>query len=263
MKKLSLVLPVYNEADRIKSTIEKLKNGVDSFPYDLHEIIFVNDGSNDKTLSILKSQKESIESILEVNVQILSYKENKGRGYAVRLGGLNATGNYIIYTDSDFSIPLTNFSKFKEYLDKDFDLVFGSKKKPGAEALIKRGLIRKIVGYGHTLLASLVLGVFAWDYQGGFKVFSKSFVHEIFPKLEVKRWGFDMEVIFLAKRLGYLNKEVPVNWSHVENNSKVKLIRDIFRFIPEIFKIRFNWLVGHYHKKVASKIEQSIAYQLY
>ena len=131
-------------------------------------------------------------------------------------------------------------------MEKDYDLLFASKKRPGAKQQIKRGVLRTVIGYGHSIIASIVLGIFVWDFQGGFKIFSKQFVQEVFPRLTVERWGFDMEVIFLAKKLGYKTIELPVVWGHVKNGSKVKLLRDTVRSLREMNKIRLNWLKKEY-----------------
>lgn len=243
-KTLTLVIPVYNEEKRIKKTLNTLKKGISFNGIKLEKVVFVNDGSSDKTLQAIK--KAQLKKSLKVPVETISYSENKGRGYAVKIGTEKSFSDYICYTDADFSIPLTNLKRFIPYLNHGYDLIFGSKKKPGAKETIKRGLIRKIVGFGHSIAALMILGTFAWDYQGGFKIFSQKFVNEVFPLLSVDRWGFDMEVIFLAKKLGYKTREIPVVWGHIENDSKVKLLRDIYRALKEMFQIRLNWFQGKY-----------------
>lgn len=243
-KTLTLVIPVYNEEKRIQKTLNTLKKGFNFNGAKLEKIIFVNDGSSDKTVEKIK--KAQLKKYLKIPVEVVSYPENKGRGYAVKMGAEDTFSDYIWYTDADFSIPLGNLKKFIPFMNQGYDLMFGSKKKPGAKETINRGLIRKIVGFGHTLAASLILGTFVWDYQGGFKIFSRKFVKEVFPLLSVDRWGFDMEVIFLAKNLGYQTKEIPVFWGHIENGSKVKLARDSYRALKEMFQIRLNWFQSKY-----------------
>ena len=159
------------------------------------------------------------------------------------------------------SIPISNLNKALPLIRENYDLIFGSKKKPGSQALIPRSFIRKIVGYSHSFIASLVLGVFAWDYQGGFKIFSKKLIREVFPQLTVDRWGFDMEVIFLAKKLGFTNFEIPVVWSHQELGSKVKLLRDIMRSVKEMISIRHNWTFRNYSTASVPKIP-SVSYSI-
>lgn len=241
MKTISLIIPIYNEGGRIYKLIDALKKGFSYRGLKLTQVIFSNDGSTDNTLNILKKEKKLLEAALHAKVHIVTYSKNKGRGYAIRYAGLIAKGDYVLYADADFSIPLSNIPRFIPYMNQGYDLLYGSKKIPGAFEYIKRSLLRRVVGYGHSVIASLVLGVFAWDYQGGFKLFSQKFVQEIFPLLTIDRWGFDMEVIFAAKKFGYKTIELPIHWGHIESDSKVKLIRDIYRSLTEMVAIRINW----------------------
>lgn len=254
MKSITLVIPTYNENGRIKKTIETLKKGVYLYGQKLKEIIFTDDGSTDETLSLLKASRKSIERKVKARVKIISYEKNKGRGFAIRQAVLHARGDYILYADADFSIPLNNIKKFVRYMKKDYDVIIGSKKIKGAEEIIKRSFTRRIVGYGHSFIAYLALGIFVWDFQGGFKLFSRRFVEKIFPYLQINRWGFDMEVIFLAKKLKYKFKEIPVRWGHIENNSKVMLARDIFRSLYEMARIKTLWIEGKYQSKVSPRL---------
>lgn len=253
MDTISLIIPTYNEDGRIKKTIEALEKGFYFNGVKIKEIIFSDDGSTDDTLKLLKKSKKSIERKTGSEVKIFSYKRNKGRGFAIRFAAQKAKGDYVLYADADFSIPLTNLKKFIPYMKKDYDVIIGSKKIKGAKEIIKRSPIRKIVGYGHSFVAGLILGVFVWDFQGGFKLFSRHFVDKVFPYLQIDRWGFDMEVIFLAKKLNYRLKEIPVRWGHIENGSKVKLIRDIIRSLEEMLKIKIYWLEGKYQKYITPR----------
>lgn len=241
MKTLSIVIPFYNEGERIDKTLHILKKGFSCRGVKLEKVIFVNDGSEDATMKLIRSEKAQLEYALKAKVKIISYFPNRGRGYAIRASTLITNTDYVLYMDADMSIPLSNLSQFVPFMEEGKDLLFGSKKKPGAKALIPRSFIRTIVGYGHSIIASLILCVTAWDFQGGFKMFSKRFVSEVFPRLSINRWGFDMEVIFLAKKLGYTTIELPIIWSHIESGSKVKLARDIYRSLREMIQIRINW----------------------
>lgn len=241
MKTLTIVIPVFNEGERIENSLETLKKGFSLHGLKLTNLIFVNDGSQDKTLKLIKEQKSALEKKLKTKVKILSYFPNRGRGYAIRESVLISNSDYVLYLDADLSIPLSNLSKCISQVRQGVDLIFGSKKKPQAKALIPRSILRNIVGYGHSVVASLILGVFAFDFQGGFKMFSKKLIREVFPFLTIDRWGFDMEIIFLAKKLGFRTYEFPVVWSHKENGSKVKLLRDIIRSLKDMFRIKLNW----------------------
>lgn len=253
MNNISLIIPTYNEDSRIKKTLKALKKGFYFNGVKIKEIIFSDDGSTDETLKLLRKFRKSIEKKTRAEVKILSYKKNRGRGFAIRFAAQKAKSDYILYTDADFSIPLFNLKKFIPYMKKGYDVIIGSKKMNGAKEIIKRSLIRKIIGYGHSLIAGLILGVFVWDFQGGFKLFSRCFVKNIFPYLQIDRWGFDMEVIFLAKKLNYKLKELPVCWGHVENGSKVRLFRDIIRSLLEMLKIKIYWLGERYQKYISPR----------
>jgi len=254
MKTLTLVIPVYNEGNRIKKAIETLKKGFNFRGLKLTTVIFVDDGSTDETLKILRFEKSFLAKKLNAKINIITYTQNKGRGYALRFATLVSDSDYTLYADADFSIPLTNIRKFMPFIKKDYDLLIGSKKKPGANELIKRSWLRRVVGYGHSLVASSLLGVFAWDFQGGFKIFSRKLIEEAIPLARIDRWGFDMEIIFLAKKLGYKTIELPVAWGHIENGSKVKLARDIFRSLKDIFQIKLNWLRSNYNSSFAEEL---------
>jgi len=253
MKSITLVIPTYNEDGRIKKMIETLKKGVFFAGLEIKEIFFSDDGSTDETLDLLKKARKSIERKTKARVRIFKYEKNRGRGYAIRHAASKMRSDYMLYADADFSIPLKNLRKFTPYMRKDYDVIIGSKKIQGAKEIIKRSFLRRIVGYGHSLTAYLALGVFVWDFQGGFKLYSRRFVEKIFPYLQINRWGFDMETIFLAKKLNYKLKELPVRWGHVENNSKVVLMRDILRSLYEMYRIKAHWIEGKYQKHVSPR----------
>lgn len=245
MKSLTIVIPIYNEENRIEKSIRALKKGFNFKEVELKKVIFVDDGSDDDIKK--KLQDAHLKGNLKISYQLISYKKNRGRGHAVKIGAQFAKTDYILYMDADFSIPLKNLNKFIPYMEKGYDVISGSKKMPASVAKIPRGFVRNVVGYGHSLIASMLLGVFYWDFQGGFKIFSKKYIKEVFPMLRIDRWGFDMEVLFLAKKMGFKTKELPVIWSHIDRDSKVKLVRDITKSLKDIFEIQINWLTGKYH----------------
>lgn len=248
-KRVTLIIPTYNEGNTINRALSFLESGIEIDGIKISRIIFVDDGSTDDTVRLIRAKKASIARKLKNKVSVISYKKNRGRGYAVRTAAMRANTEYILYTDADFSVPLYNLTACLPYMDKQYDLVFGSKKKPGAVETIHRSQLRRTIGYGHTVVASLTLGTFAWDFQGGFKLFSRQFVRDVFPTLLIDRWGFDMEVIFLGFKLGFKTAEIPVVWSHSDAKSKVKLVRDIFLSLQEMLLIRYNWLMGRYETK--------------
>lgn len=246
MQTLTLVIPVYNEARRVTRAFYSLEKYQAPKGIMLTHVVFVNDGSYDETLSVLKSWKSK-----KYTVKIISYAKNRGRGYAVRRGLRGITTDYAVYVDADMSIPLSNLVKFEKFMKAEYDVIFGSKKAPGAQAKPKRALIRQIIGYGHSFLAVPLLGIFAWDFQGGFKMFSRKFIDQVLPMANQERWGFDMESIFLGKKLGYKVSEVPVFWSYKDRETRVQILRDIRRAIFDMVKIRTRWELELKDKKTS------------
>lgn len=248
---LTIVIPIYNEENRIEKSITALKKGFDFEGVELKKVIFVDDGSDDKIKKTLR--RAQLNRKLQTSYQLISYKKNRGRGHAVKIGAQFTKTDYILYMDADFSIPLKNLEKFIPFMNEGYDVLAGSKKIPGSIAKIPRGLVRNVVGFGHSLVASALLGVFYWDFQGGFKIFSKRFIKEVFPTLRIDRWGFDMEVLFLANKMNFKTKEIPVVWSHVDRDSKVKLVRDITKSLKDIFEIQISWFTGKYIYRYQNK----------
>ena len=194
----------------------------------------------------MERARKNLADTLGVPVQVLTYAQNKGRGYALKLAAQNIVTDYMLFCDADFSIPLSNLSQCLPHITDSSDLIIGSKKMKESKDLIKRSPIRKVVGLGHSTLANICFGSTIYDFQGGFKIFSKKLIDEVFPHLTKDRWGFDLEIIFLAHKLGYEIVEVPVVWAHVENGSSVHLIRDSYRGLVDIVSITLNWISNRY-----------------
>jgi glycosyltransferase involved in cell wall biosynthesis len=233
---LSLIIPVYNETTRLhnlKEVIDFLKK--QKF---LSELLVVDDGSTDETLSELKNwQKKG-------GLKIISYQPNHGKGYAIKKGMLAASGQFRLFMDVDLSTPLSELKNFLPYLNQA-DLIIASRKTRGAKLIARQSLIRETLGKGFTRLSQLVLGVGVSDFTCGFKCFSEKAAEKIFKITRIERWGFDSEVLFLAKKLGLTIKEIPVSWKH-DAQSKVKFPRDLIRSFNDLATIRLNDLKGKY-----------------
>lgn len=239
MKTLTLIFPVYNEENRI----EKVFRTVSSYKFPkgivAECLIFVDDGSIDGTRIVIERWRDGQRKYKMV--ELISYSDNRGRGYALRTALNKVSTDYALYLDGDMAVPLFNLESFVAAIDEGADLVAGSKKKPGARCVENFDVIRTFIGLGHSVLAFIVLGVFYWDYQGGFKLFSRRFIDEVIPLTMIDRWGFDMEVIFLGEKLGFKCGEVPIFWSGYGKDSKVKLIRDIYSAVRDMIYIRWRW----------------------
>jgi dolichyl-phosphate beta-glucosyltransferase len=239
-KTLTIVIPVYNERDRIHLAIDALNAYDPPECLEIERIVFVDDGSEDDTLGALQAAEIKYPS------EVVTYHPNRGRGYAVRAGMKEAETDYAMYLDADMSIPLDNLRNFASRMREGVDLLVGSKKMKETVCFQKRSLLRKIVGWGHSAIFSFVLGVRMHDFQGGFKVFSRRTVRGVLSRARIDRWGMDAEAIFLAGRRDLSVEEIPVVWGHVERGTKVSLARDILRAFKELAQIRWNHVCGRY-----------------
>lgn len=236
---LSVIVPVYNESDRLKNiqTIFKYLNR-QKFS---SELIVINDGSTDNSLSKLTKISK------QIPLKIISYQKNQGKGFALKKGFLEASGQYQLFMDIDLATPIEEFGKFIPYL-KHNDIIIATRKHKQA-TLVKRQLpLRENLGKGYTLLSQIILGVPISDFTCGFKCFSKKAAKKIFIKQKIKRWGFDPEVLFIAKNLGFSIKEIPIRWKN-DPRTKVKFPQDLIGSFLDLIKIRYYHIKGSYGKK--------------
>ena len=215
---LSVVIPAFNEESRIKTTLEAIYNYLSRQNY-LWEVIIVSDGSNDRTVELVK---EFISNKKEFN--LIFNTKNHGKGYVVRQGILVANGKVRLFTDADNSTSIEQIEKFWPYLiDQNYDIVIGSIEVPGAQIIEKAQWYRRVLGHYSKYIIRFVAGLWEiQDTQRGFKLFSNRAAQDIFSLAKINRFGFDFEVLVLAKRLGYKIKEVPVTWNN-SGESKVGL----------------------------------------
>lgn len=236
---LSIVIPAYNEEKRLESTLKKISFFLQKQDFK-SEIVLVDDGSTDATLGLANR----LASELSLNLVALKNSTNMGKGAALKKGMLAANGEIIMFTDADLSTPIEELKKFLPYLS-DYQLVIGSRKIKGAEILVHQPFYRELMGKFYTALARSILGVSVSDFTCGFKVFTQEAAKAIFSRLKVFNWSFDAEVLYLAKKLGYQIKEVPVVWSDCPN-TKVKLRRDVFSSFFGLLQIRLSDLRKEY-----------------
>ena len=234
---LSIIVPAYNESKRIHNLddilryLGKLKES--------WELIVVNDGSQDDTLQKLESFKR------KSNFKVTSYVTNRGKGYAVKAGMLAASGKFRLFCDIDLSTPIEEIRKFKPFLEKA-DVVIGTRKLKGAKVILHQSFLREYLGKGFTLLSQLILNTWVSDFTCGFKCFSKAASERIFKKTRIFRWGFDSEVLFLAKKYKLMTIEVPVIWKN-DPQTRVRFPRDLINSFGELILIRYyDWVKGFY-----------------
>ena len=233
---LSLIIPLFNEERRLGKSIHIFnylkKKSLKT------EVILVNDGSLDSTALKLKKLCR------KYHFKIISYKKNRGKGYAIKKGMLLAKGDFRLFVDIDLSTPIEEFDKFIPYLKK-YHVIIGTRKHKKAKILVRQPPLRENMGKIFTILSQLILATNVSDFTCGFKCFSKEAAAKTFSKQLIERWGFDSEILFLAKRNGYKIKEVPVLWKN-DTNSKVRFPQDIIRSLTDLLKIRLYALSGKY-----------------
>ncbi len=235
----SIVIPAYNESRRIVLTLEKVIAYVAQQNWDA-EVVVVNDGSKDDTAEIVRGFAER-----NVNLRLIENPGNRGKGYSVRNGMLNARGDILLFTDADLSSPIEEAPKLFRAIADGADLAFGSRWLRADLQTERQPLHRQLFGRVFNLILRVVLGLQFKDTQCGFKAFTRSAAEAIFPRQKIERWGFDPELIFLAQLLGYRAVEIPVAWAH-DDKSTISPLRDGMRMFLEVLRIRWNALTGKY-----------------
>lgn len=242
---LSLVIPVYNEAQRIDTMFAALRGGVGSAFLKLGEVIFVNDGSTDKTLKVLRSAKSTLARKLGVPVRIVHYTKNRGKGYAVKSGMAASTCDYLLLADVDVSTPFSELLKMDTHLKNGRPVVIGTRKNGHSTVVVPQPMYRQILGKCFTWLTQIILGMKNTDFTCGFKLFPRSIYPLIADRMTVDRWGYDAEIIYLAAKYGGVITEVPVAW-YDDNRSKVRLWKDMYQSFVDLIAIRSNDIRGVY-----------------
>ncbi|MBI2327773.1 glycosyltransferase family 2 protein [Candidatus Curtissbacteria bacterium] len=238
--KLSVIVPCYNEESRFRKGFNHYYSYFKKQNYSW-ELILVNDGSKDQTLNLMHKLAGS-----KNNVKIISYKTNRGKGFAVIQGVKAAKGQYILFTDIDYSVPIDTIESFYKYFKKGFPVVIGSRRVKGSKILVRQNLLRELLGRGFTFLVNLLIwGVH--DATCGFKAFNKIEAKKVFQKITIYDWAFDAEILFICQKLGIKFIQVPVNWRDVRG-TKVSLLRDVAKSLVGIFKICLNNFFGVYSK---------------
>lgn len=234
MKTLSFIIPVYNEENRIHKTFTALKQLRLNRDLRLVEIIFINDGSTDKTAQLIKNFAQS--AGLSVKITLLTYKINKGKGYALRQGMRQSTADYTLFFDADISTPLSELAKFKPYMDKNIHVIIGTRKNGRSTVTKHQPLVREMLGKIFTRITQLALATDNTDFTCGFKAFSKKAKHTVFSQSQINRWGYDAEILLLTKLNNFSQKEVAVSWAD-DSNTRVRLGSAVITTLIELTKL--------------------------
>jgi glycosyltransferase involved in cell wall biosynthesis len=235
---VSIVVPAFNEAARIGASLQKIDKFMGQSPLS-YEVIVVDDGSTDDTVSIIKQSKAK-------GVRLIHNPENHGKGYVVRQGVLAAHGEYVLFTDADLSAPIEELQKLLDTAQKEgADVVIGSRAVDRSYIENHQSRFRELGGIGFNLMVRGILGLPLQDTQCGFKLFHRRKSRHIFEQLTTSGFGFDPELLFLAQRQGLKIREVPVRWSHAEG-SKVRFLKHATVMFLDLVRIRWNALIGKY-----------------
>ena len=221
-KNLSVIIPVFNEAERLPQTLIVCRQTIKQNPK--WEFIFVDDGSTDYSARLIKA----------AGFKLITYSTNQGKGYALKQGVSTATKSLTLITDVDWSTPLTELHKF---FPVAADIMMGSRKTQGAQITRRQPRLREWLGQQFTNLTNLWLNLNVSDVTCGFKLFKTPVAKKLFALSKIKRWGYDAEILFLAKKLNYKIAEIPVVWQN-DDRTKVALLPDILRSLLDLILIR-------------------------
>jgi glycosyltransferase involved in cell wall biosynthesis len=235
---VSIIVPAFNEARRIADSIQKIDAYMLGSNLSL-ELLVVDDGSSDNTADLVKRSTAK-------RLRLVQNDRNQGKGHAVRQGVLAASGTYVLFTDADLSAPIEELNKLLDVaLNERVDIVIGSRAVDRTYIEKHQSRFREFGGLMFNLMVRLLLGLQLYDTQCGFKLFHRERSRRIFEQQTTFGFGFDPELLFLAKRNGLTIRETPVRWSHAEG-SKVSLLRDGIRMFGDLVRIRWNAIIGRY-----------------
>ena len=250
---LSVIIPAYNEEHRIGKTLEAVDTYLSAQHYD-SEILVVNDGSKDNTASVVEGYRDKMPRL-----RLIANPENHGKGYVVRQGMLEAKGQLRLFTDADNATPIEELEKLLPHIKApkepriafdaqpaagDYDVVIGSIGLSESEVERAESGLRQLAGKIANLLIQVVVLPGIHDTQRGFKLFTAKAAEDIFSRVTIERWGFDIEALALARKLGYRIKEVPIHWIH-DPDSRVSGSAYIDTLL-ELVRIRIGLWTGKY-----------------
>lgn len=238
---LSIIIPAYNEAERILPTLQDINEKMQavSYPY---EIVVINDGSRDTTGQVVRSAQTTIR-----NLRLIDNTQNKGKGGVVRQGMLESKGAVRLFMDADNSTTVDQFEAMRPWFDKGYDVVIGSRAVKGAKLEPPQPFYKQLLGKASNIIIQLVNVPGIWDTQCGFKAFSQKAAEDVFRYSKIPGWGFDIEILALSRVLRYRIKEVPVRWVN-DIRSHVKLSAYLKVFVENL-TIRWWLWTNAYHIK--------------
>jgi glycosyltransferase involved in cell wall biosynthesis len=241
---LSIIIPAYNEEKRIGRSLDEILNFLSQQRY-LAEVIVVDDGSGDGTAEVVESRAEQYRAA-GYDLRVITNDPNRGKGYSVKRGIGNARGEIILFTDADLSSPISEAPKLIDPIAEGrSDFTFGSRALNRKLVGVHQSFIREMGGRTFNVFVRAITGLKYKDTQCGFKAFRREQALPVFRMQRIERFGFDPEVLYIARKRGLRLTEVAVKWNHVEE-SKVSYFSDSMNMFIDLARIRFNDLLGRY-----------------
>jgi glycosyltransferase involved in cell wall biosynthesis len=235
---LSIVIPSYNEEKRLPATLQRIAAYLEASGRRA-EVIVVDDGSTDETAKVAESFQEQIE-----NLRVVSNGRNRGKGYSVRHGALEAHGEIVLFTDADLSAPIEEADKLLAKMNEN-DVAIGSRAVNRALIEVHESKFREFAGIIFNRIVRIILRLPFVDTQCGFKAFRREKCKIIFEQQTIERFGFDPELLYLARHHGLPTVEVAVRWAH-SPATKINMWRDSVQMFLDVIVIRWNALCGRY-----------------
>ena len=248
--RLSIVIPAYNESARIDGTLSRVMWCVEERKWDA-EVLVVDDGSTDDTVAIVQKWMQRYPRL-----HMVRNPGNRGKGYSVRNGLLQAAGEIVMFTDADLSSPIEEAELLIAAIDEGADVAIGSRWLDRQKQTIHQPLYRRFFGRCFNKVTRWVMGLPFKDTQCGFKAFKRDAAQTIFRLQTIERWGFDPEILFIARKLKYGVVEVPVTWGH-DARSRLSYLKDGMKMLEDMARIRGNSLRGRYDEAIVAMKDTS------
>jgi dolichyl-phosphate beta-glucosyltransferase len=239
--RLSIIIPSYNEELRLPASLDRIAAYVAASQRPT-EVLVVDDGSKDKTADLAESYADRIS-----NLRVLKNGENRGKGYSVRHGMLEAKGEVVLFSDADLSAPIEEADKLLAAIG-GYDVAIGSRAMDRSLIQVHESAFREFAGIIFNKIVRIVLRLPFVDTQCGFKAFRRERCQIIFEQQRIERFGFDPELLYLARHHGLKSVEIPVRWSH-SPATKINMMRDSVQMFVDVFTIRWNALMGCYPRR--------------
>ncbi|MBS1841596.1 MAG: glycosyltransferase family 2 protein [Acidobacteria bacterium] len=238
---LSIIVPSYNEELRLPPSLIRIADYIRESGRTT-EVIVVDDGSKDRTAAVAEAFRTQIP-----NLRVVSNGENRGKGYSVRHGMQEARGKIVLFTDADLSAPIEEADKLLAALT-EYDVAIGSRALDRNLIAVHESRFREFAGIIFNKIVRIVLWLPFVDTQCGFKAFRRERCKIIFEQQRIERFGFDPELLYLARHHGLKAVEIPVRWAH-SPATKINMLRDSIQMFVDVFTIRWNALLGRYRKE--------------